>query len=245
MGTISTRILVIVSMVLTATSVVATSRARRYDKTANLRERHPTCSKWRVRPSPQEQGHEPWTNAPFCVKTEAGNHKLCVFTDAGFHFGQGISILATPEVAESFVNNGLFNKSKSGILLSNTTETKYEAINRSGLGIGLFVKPGQRYSAGEVIVVDYPTVILPSGADDSMNPDLLGDLRWKALLQLPAVARARTRALAQSKDKFMDEVTNIFETNAFTHEKGGGLHDIIFPEASVCITLFICFRCVF
>ena len=115
---------------------------------------------------------------------------------------------------------------------------KYEAVQRRPeVGIGLFVKASERYRAGEIIMVDYPTMIIPSGVVDSISLNTLNDLRWKALLQVPDQARFRTRDLAQSKGRFMDEIVNIFETNAFTHSKGGALHDIIFPEASVCISL--------
>ncbi|KAK3314537.1 hypothetical protein B0H66DRAFT_593257 [Apodospora peruviana] len=164
------------------------------------------------------------------MPTDKGTtNKLCVFTNTNFHFGQGVSIVARPETARKLVDDRLLMKSRYEYPSS---DVKYEAIDRPALGVGLFVKPEHRYFAGETIMVDYPTLVLPSGAVDSVDLNLLNNLRWKALLQLSKETRARTRGLAQSKGGYMDEIVNVFDTNAFTHEKAGDLHDIIFAKAA-------------
>ncbi len=194
--------------------------------------RLPACHKSQIVPSPSEQGHEPWIHPPFCTFIGKERKELCVYTDTRFHFGQGVSIVTEPKTVQNLL--------KEDILVSTQYEmptaeriVHYEAIERPGAGVGLFVKPSHKFTAGDVILIDYPTLILPSGEDQQMIPaHVMNHLRWKGLLQLPRETRARTRSLAQSKGAHVDEIVNIFETNAFTHEKGGSLHDMIFAEAA-------------
>lgn len=192
----------------------------------------PICPKSQVKVSPKQSGHEPWTHAPHCIDTGTGDNKLCVYTDANFHHGDGLSIVARPEVADKIVSKGLLKGSANDISRTERRR-KYDQVETPGSGIGLFVRSGEKISAGEVFMVDYPTMIVPSGSVDSMDPNDLAKLRWMALLQLSDETRARTRSLAQSRGAHFDEIVNIFDTNAFTHKKGDALHDIIFPEASV------------
>lgn len=212
-----------------------------------------TCSKWFT--GPQEQGHEPWSHAPFCIpntNTAGGKGKkkqkpkqLCVFTNVSFDGGRGISIVASPDVAGKMVRQNLLTVSREPVSQlvggggAGGPAVKYEEIEKPGLGIGLFVRASsQGYKAGEIIMWEYPTLIVPSGgADSAVSNDVLDMLRWKALLQLPKPTRIRTRALAQSKRLGKDEIIDILDTNAFTHEKGGRLHDVIFPEAAVSFSL--------
>lgn len=188
-----------------------------------------TCSKWQVEISPQKRGHEPWTHAPNCLPSNGKVHRLCVYTDAEFNNGQGLSIVAAPHVVEKMVEQDLLRY--EGVTKS--PAIKYEAIEKPGLGIGLYVKASEDYKAGEIIMREYPTLIFPSGSVDSISSEALDMLRWRALLQLPDTARQRTRALARSIKVHKDEIVDILDTNAFTHQKGGGTHDIIFPEAAV------------
>ena len=196
--------------------------------------RTPTCPKWQVEASPRESGHQPWTHAPYCTSSgrAGGPDSLCVYTDANFHFGQGISIVAQPETAEQLVKQRLLQDPQNEPRTAGPA-AGYEAVSTPDAGVGLFVKPSRHYAAGDVVLVDYPTLVMPSGGFDTIPSHILSDMRWRALLQLPTRARSRTRSLAQSKGAYTDEIVDIFDTNAFTHEKGGSVHDIIFAEASV------------
>ncbi|KAM7185295.1 hypothetical protein V8F33_012473 [Rhypophila sp. PSN 637] len=189
------------------------------------------CSTWQMSASSQRPGHEPWTHAPYCVGTGNGGRSMCVFTNTEFNSGRGIAIIGQPAIVETLVNEGLLQTAarETG---SSSNSTKYIETERPGSGIGLYVKSSQSYKAGEIIMREYPTLIVASGTSDSIQPRVLEILRWKALLQLPAGTRQSIRALAQSHEMHRDEIADILDTNAFTHEKGGAVHDIIFPEAA-------------
>ncbi|KAM7219443.1 hypothetical protein V8F06_005177 [Rhypophila decipiens] len=136
-----------------------------------------------------------------------------------------------PAIVETLVNEGLLQTAarETG---SSSSSTKYIETERPGSGIGLYVKSSQSYKAGEIIMREYPTLIVASGISDSIQPQVLDMLRWKALLQLPRTTRQGIRALAQSHVMHKDEIVDIVDTNAFTHEKGGAVYDLIFPEAA-------------
>jgi len=135
-------------------------------------------------------------------------------------------------VAAELVGAGLLTRSQHE-LPEHLVATKYEAIEREGSGVGLYVKPAKTIREGERIMIDYPTLLVPNQVGESMPPEIRLHLQWKAWLQLPGPARRRSRDLAKSKGRFMDELQNVVGTNAFTHEKGGVPHDVIFTEASV------------
>lgn len=190
-----------------------------------------TCPKSQLQGAPRAEGHEPWTHASYCVGTGEVGKEVCVFTYADFHFGQGISVITRQDIATKLVDARLFDKSQYE-LPDETVEVKYVAIDREGMGIGLFVKPSEEIKAGERILIDYPTLV-NGQVGDSVPAEIRQHLQWKALLQLPKTARERSRKLAKSQGKFVDELQNVIETNAFTHEKADALHDILFTEAAV------------
>jgi hypothetical protein len=197
-----------------------------------------TCPEWQLQLSPRTTEDSPWTHAPYCVQLPAAKYKqsqLCVFTDANFHFGQGISIITQPDIADKIVGDGLLASSPYAEAYTKG-ESKYEAIYVAGRGIGLFVKTFHEIEAGELLFVDYPTLLVPSELTDRPSQDVLYDLQWKAVFQLPDSARARTRGLAKSKGKYFDEIENVVGTNAFTQNKGGAVHDVMLTETAVSIT---------
>jgi hypothetical protein len=90
-------------------------------------------------------------------------------------------------------------------------------------------------------MTDYPTLVLPAegffGGDG--DEEVLRGLAWKALLQLPKKGRELTRSLARSGEaKGMDEIVDLVDTNAFAHEKGGKVWNLVFPGAAVSFSFF-------
>ena len=193
-----------------------------------------TCPRSQLQGAPRTGGHEPWTHAAYCARAyEPGREPVCVFTDADFHRGQGISIVTRRDTAAKLVEEGLLGRPpRHGASADVPAVPKYEAAEREGSGIGLFVRPSEVIRAGERVLVDYPTFV-NGQVGDSIPPDIRRYLQWKAMLQLPGETRRRSRDLAKSQGVFVDEIENVLGTNAFTHEKGGALHDVLFPEAAV------------
>ena len=198
----------------------------------------PSCPKSQIQPSFPEPGHHPWTHPPHCEIVSPAGDKLCVFTDANYYGGQGLSIVARPEVVKTLLGEeGMFLSGRGRYESKGRGEgeVKYEALERPGMGVGLFVKSGQSYEAGEVILVDYPTLMLPAEGFEGADLGVLEGLAWKGLLQLPEGGRGLTRGLARSKKGWgiVDEIVDVVDTNAFAHGKGGAVHNIIFPLAAV------------
>jgi len=130
-----------------------------------------------------------------------------VFTDANYYGGQGLSIVARPEVVKTLLGEeGMFLSGRGRYESKGRGEgeVKYEALERPGMGVGLFVKSGQSYEAGEVILVDYPTLMLPAEGFEGADLGVLEGLAWKGLLQLPEGGRGLTRGLARSKKGWGD-----------------------------------------
>jgi len=204
-----------------------------------------SCPKSQIQPSFPEPGHHPWTHPPHCELVSPAGDELCVFTDANYHGGQGLSIVARPEVVKNLLGDRMFQRGRydtprgmgevGGGGEGREGKVKYEALERPGMGVGLFVKSGQSYEAGEVILVDYPTLMLPAEGFEGADLGVLEGLAWKGLLQLPEGGRGLTRGLARSKKGWaiVDEIVDVVDTNAFAHEKGGAVHNIIFPLAAV------------
>jgi len=202
-----------------------------------------TCPRWQLQGAPRAAGHEPWTHAVYCVRTrDVGSEPVCVFTDADFYFGQGISIVARRDTAARMVHDGLLDPAPHERPPTRASEAKYEPLEREGSGVGLFVKPSEVIRAGERVLVDYPTLV-NGQLGESVPPDLRRYLQWKAVLQLPGDARRRSRDLAKSRGQFMDEIENLLETNAFTHQKADALHDVLFTEAAVRSSMSLRMRC--
>ena len=191
-----------------------------------------TCPKSQLQGGPRTRGHEPWTHATYCVRPrEAGKEPVCVFTNADFHFGQGVSVIAYRDTAAKIVEEGLLSRAQYE-MPDQDVPVKYEALERAGSGIGLFVKPSEEIKAGERVLIDYPTLV-NGQLGGLVEPEVRRHLQWKAMLQLPEDTRRRSRDLAKSQGRFTDEIEDVLETNAFTHEKAEVLHDVLFTEAAV------------
>jgi hypothetical protein len=190
---------------------------------------HHACPAEQLIPSTPSSGYAPWTHTPYCIRSPSSGNQVCVFTDANFFAGQGISIIARPDKADELFGAGLFANSPTG---QANTGVKYEAKYKPGRGIGLFVKPGHKYRAGERIMVDYPTLIIPNDVSDPLPPEVDYELQWRAVLQLPERGKARLRSLAKS-GKYVDEIESVVRTNSFTQKKADVLHDLVFTEAAV------------
>ncbi|KAK0611292.1 hypothetical protein B0T14DRAFT_325294 [Immersiella caudata] len=192
-----------------------------------------TCQKSQLRLSTPTTGFTPWTHRPTCTTVSPKGDELCVFTDATYFSGRGLSIVARPEVVDKFLQEGIFPGRQNRPNAKEKGDVKYQILPHPKMGTGLFVKPGKSYQAGEVILTDYPTLILPAEGFEGADADVLHEIMWQGLLQLPKEGRNATRNLAKSKEaNGVDEIVDLVDTNAFTHEEGGGIFNVLYPLAS-------------
>lgn len=197
----------------------------------------------------------PWTHRPVC--TEANRTGLqgqtvrlqqyCVFTDATFRGGRGISVIAAPHAAAAMtlalddsgvparlrdhpstpldgdpaLEHGPFDETRG-------RRNAFSVQDMPGRGKG--VVAARRIRRGEVVFVDYATVLSQntfSAIDGSgrnewedgnefrgdADPDQIMQLLQVAVAQLPPTQQARVHALAHSLGG--DRVRDILRTNVF------------------------------
>ena len=118
------------------------------------------------------------------------------------------------------------------------SEKKYEERFVEGKGRALFLKEGESLKAGEVVLVDYPSLLVAKDAMEVLLPEERYRMNWLGVMQLRDEERAVVRGLV-SKGRYADEMDNIVAMNALGVQYGGFQHLGAFPEAAVRIfTLF-------
>lgn len=118
------------------------------------------------------------------------------------------------------------------------TTKKYEERFVEGKGRALFLKDGESLKAGEVVLVDYPRLLVAKDAMEVLLPEERYRMNWLGVMQLPDEERAVVRGLT-SRGRYADEVDNIVAMNALGVQYGGFQHMGVFPEAAVCFPLLL------
>jgi hypothetical protein len=177
----------------------------------------PVCHKDELQPSEPSARYSPWTSDPYCIQPK-GHKEYCVFSDALFGSGQGISVIAQKESGMKLAANEL---QRPGISPDDVTpEEKYEILERPGRGYGLFVKRDKVVEAGEIILVDAPLLLVADEVWESFPLEERLELEWMAVMQLPKRSRQRLLSLASSMEKGTDKVDNVVATNSFRQAHG-------------------------
>lgn len=175
----------------------------------------------------------PWTHNPTCVHAVipsgvgSGQHQdFCVYTNAAFASGRGISIITTPEIAASLTAESFapYEKELEGPIL-------YEARETDGRGIGLFAT--QDIAAGTTLILKHPVLFVAREALNTPSRTRRQLLLSKAIEQLPEKTREMFLNLARSRGG--PEINDIIQTNSMRmkFEDGTG-HLGVVPEAAVC-----------
>jgi hypothetical protein len=181
----------------------------------------------------------PWTHNPTCVQAVlpngvgSGQHQdFCVYTNAVFASGRGVSIITTPEIAasltaESFVQ---YEEELDGPVL-------YEERETDGRGIGLFAN--QDIEAGTTLIMKHPVLFVAREALSTPSKTRRQLLLGKAVEQLPE--RTRTMFLNLAKSRGGPEINDIIQTNSMgmKFEDGTG-HLGVVPEAAVSYCHVVC-----
>ncbi|KIW63860.1 hypothetical protein PV04_08832 [Phialophora macrospora] len=176
----------------------------------------------------------PWTHKPVCTEYLDGiGDKLCVYTNATFSKGRGISIFTTPRIAQEFAALPPFQDPKllssRGINPEPDTPTQpwYTAfIHGKGLGM-LAARPLQR---GDVITA-YTPYLLAHMENILSTQDREYYLRL-AVDQLPVASRDAYLGLAKIYNDPSIVAQDVVKANAFEIQIGGLMHLAVFPESS-------------
>ncbi|CAK7201794.1 hypothetical protein SEUCBS139899_004509 [Sporothrix eucalyptigena] len=192
----------------------------------------------------------PWTHKPVCTdayRTGAGGKKVrlqqfCVFTDATFRGGRGISVIAAPHAAAAMAHalddSGIPARLRDHVSTPLAGDPAFEhgPIREDGTGNAFAVQdiPGQgkgvvaarKIKKGEVVFVDYVTVLSQNtfsahddmsalGIEDTGKADesQIMQLLQVAVAQLPATQQTKVHALAHSLGG--ERIRDILRTNVF------------------------------
>lgn len=176
----------------------------------------------------------PWTHKPICGKQfDEFGEPFCVYTNASFSDGRGISILTTPGVAEKFATLPPFQNSTAlssrGINVdADPKDRPWYTVSIPGKGIGMRAsRPLQR---GDLITAYTPVVLAHIG--DSLFTEDREKLLRLAVEQLPVGSRDAYLDLAKIYDEADVIAQDVLKANGFDMEIGALKHGAVFPEAS-------------
>jgi len=177
---------------------------------------------------PLPEAFHPWTHIPYCMApVEKQQMTFCSATSADFHEGRGISIMAFGPYAKDIENTTNLGKKFS----VRGGEKKYEIVKTDKKGNGLYVKKGKSIKAGEVIIVDYPTLTVSRDVNEFFAPDERQRIQWMGLLQLPDAGREATMSL-ERHGRYEDELDNLITKNAIGVTINSRKFMSVFPEVA-------------
>ncbi|EXJ65097.1 hypothetical protein A1O7_01437 [Cladophialophora yegresii CBS 114405] len=177
----------------------------------------------------------PWTHKPICTKDadDDPEDQFCVYTNASFSNGRGISIFTRPAIAREFASLPPFQDptalSSNGINLdSNAKDLPWYTAFVPGKGMGMFAsRPLHR---GDLITAYTPCLVTHIG-DLRFTDDRERMLRL-AINQLPPATTDAYLALAKVYDEPEVVAQDILKANGFEMKLGDLMHPAVFPEAS-------------
>lgn len=165
------------------------------------------------------RANELWTSNPFCISD------FCVFADATFAAGRGVSLIATRKLAESVAKSKGYSSSNRTSPLNGSFPPKYEIRALPGRGLGLVAS--HTMVRGETIMVEPPVILAQHNLEDLLEEEEIGLLHRVALERLPYQARIATMRLHGYGGK--DAAYDRFSANAFKVYDFAGL----FPSVAV------------
>ncbi|KIW99917.1 uncharacterized protein Z518_10845 [Rhinocladiella mackenziei CBS 650.93] len=172
----------------------------------------------------------PWSYEPVCTEFLEGlDNQLCVYTNATFSNGRGVSIFTTPQIAEEFAALLPFQDpsvlSDHGI---NSPDRPWYTRELPGKGLGVLAK--HQMKRGDLIAA-YTPYLLAHMENVLSTPEREKYLRL-AVDQLPATSREQYFSLATIYGEPSVIVQDVVKANAFEMQVGGQMHLAVFPETS-------------
>ncbi|KAJ9613108.1 hypothetical protein H2200_003049 [Cladophialophora chaetospira] len=174
-----------------------------------------------------------WTHEPVCSDYLDGvGDKLCVYTDATFSNGRGISIFTTPPIAKQFVALLPFQDSTAlsdqGINPRLDAKTPWYTSIIPGKGMGMFAS--RSLDRGDRITAFTPYLL--AHMENILSTQEREKFLRIAVDQLPTASRAAYLDLAKIYNEPSVVVQDVVKANAFEIQIGGLMHLAVFPESS-------------
>ncbi|KAK5236495.1 hypothetical protein LTR99_007827 [Exophiala xenobiotica] len=173
--------------------------------------------------------YAPWSFKPVCTQTLPSiNSELCVYTNATFANGRGISLFSTPRIAEQMANLSPFNDRDGFSPLINTDSGAWYTQPIRNKGIGMFAKHPLR--RGDLIIATTPVLVAYS--ENLLSPAERERFLQTAIEQLPASTREAYLGLTTVHGNPEILVQDIAAANTFAIQLHGQKHLAAFPEPS-------------
>lgn len=174
-----------------------------------------------------------WSHEPFCLESTEAQNGYCVYTDAHFASGRGISIIATPFMAHQISLVHIFG-SRSGLNLKSTLDG-FNRFARKQMdnGDGYYIVANSSYSRGERMSSTTPTVLMQHTGNSLLKEEDQSLLLRVALGRSSVATRESYMSMyvTDGKDPWSDRL----EKNSFTATVGNELLGFVaaLPESAV------------
>jgi hypothetical protein len=176
--------------------------------------------------------YRPWSYAPVCTELVAGfDERLCVYTNASFSNGRGISIVSTPDLAEAASQLSAFQDPQAFATKQvNQPQDAWHARELPGRGIGAIAN--RKLSRGDRLTAYTPALLI--------HRDIFAELSTRerekyirlALDQLPPAIRNACYSLATVSGMPEYIGQDVLKTNNFDIPIAGHPHIALIPEPS-------------
>lgn len=179
-----------------------------------------------------------WSFPPKCINQESLDNSSrvdCLFTSAEFRNGHGTSLVTTTTSASHLIGLGAFSDKPAPLAAQrrDSLGPSYDIVPVEGKGQG--VVANRLIRRGEIIMVDFPAVLVSIPFLADTKPHHRRRLIKQAINQLPEETRSRVYGLSRSSSKY--EVDAIMGSNSNTITVGEDeVHVGLFTEAAVRFT---------
>lgn len=187
-----------------------------------------------------------WTHPVLCVMavnvTLGEQRHYCVYTDALFGGGHGTSLITAPQTAADTVgadaleDRPFYGGSRQRVFVpgpvagANGTGPSYAVQQTPGKGLGAVAR--RKIRQGEILMLDFPALIVGKKFLEDTQPRLRRRVLRRAIAQLPAATQDKVFALSKSTGG--EELDDILGTNTCSIKLGTNeMHLGLFPEVSV------------
>lgn len=174
-----------------------------------------------------EKAATPWTEEPFCLPGQDAEQALCVYTDADFAQGRGISLITSQSSAQQVSKHTAFNYPEQLEEGNRALNDVYEVRPLKDRGFGLVAKG--KLGRGTRIFSHTPVIAAQLAAEKLPDEELF-PLLQVAVQRLPNETRKKFMALHGHFGG--DEIYDKFQTNGFRVFD----YAAVFPETSVSRT---------
>ncbi|KAF2708047.1 SET domain-containing protein [Pleomassaria siparia CBS 279.74] len=156
-----------------------------------------------------------WVEPPLChplPKSASDPPPYCVWTSRNFRNGRGISIIATPEVANTLVSSRWFMDAHLPPSESPLSPPGYQVTPLPGRGLGLIANAS--YARGDLIMSEVPLLLSSLSLEKSnLTDDEQAHLYRAAVSRLPIKSRKMVMNLHGHPDP--KSIRDRFNANAF------------------------------